>query len=131
MKKVKRGIIKEGLIVGYEIIEVTEFLINQELSKSSEERSTLWKTVSLASDEEVEKYATANQKKEWSQTKEAVVVSVAIDNSKLESLLKQVSEVKEMNDLVLSENEELKKKIAEFEANGKDEKKTKAVEAVK
>lgn len=103
MVKIKKAIIKEGLIVGYEIIEVTQFLIDQELSKPKEKRSTLWKHVSVATEEEVEQYSTEAQKKTPALLQENYSAS--------EEYVKQLSEAKEMNDMILSENEELKAQL--------------------
>lgn len=103
MVKVKKAIIKEGLVVGYEIIEVTQFLVDQELSKPKENRSTLWKHVSVATPEEVNQYSTEAQKK--------APVPELSNNNISEEFVRQLSEIKEMNEMVLSENEELKQQI--------------------
>lgn len=117
MTKVKKGIVKENLIVDWEIIETTDFLIAQELSKPKEMRSTMWKHVEVATSEDIEKYSTEAQKKEWGRPESSTVVTVKLDDSKMTEILKQVEEVTQMNDLVLSENEELKKQIALLKEN--------------
>lgn len=118
MKKIKKPLDRADYNKGYQIVEITDELAEKQFSKPEENRGTQWKGVTLATDSDVEKWGNKKQKN----------IEKVFDKEEEKSkadLLKKVDESIEMAELVQKENEELKARLKELEAEKKVKQETK------
>lgn len=119
--KVKKPLKENDFNAGFRIVAVSEELAEIQLSKSNDKRNTQWKGVEIATLEDIKKYGRPGETLEIEEHSSA----------SLQTKEQEKDDTREMLELVLKENEELKakaeeaeelkKRIAELEKSAKKE----------
>ena len=102
MIKVKKPLDKINYNLGYKIVEVSQELADSQFSKPDAKRNTQWRGVEIATEGDIVK---------WGKPGETLEVLTLTEESDF-----KLKEAIEMADLVQSENEQLKKELAELKA---------------
>jgi len=109
--KVKKPLKENDFNAGFRIVAVSEELASIQLSKSNDKRNTQWRGVEIATLEDVKKYGRPGETLEIEEH----------SSPSLQTKEQEKDETKEMLEMALSENEELKKKLEALEKSSKKE----------
>ncbi len=102
MIKVKKPLDRTNYNLGYKIVEVTPELADSQLSKVDGERNTQWRGVELATQADIDKWGVKGE------TLEAQGALKVGDGTKAtDEILKELSEVKQLSEMAMDENEKL------------------------